>query len=180
VRPVRGFHRTCVAALVVGLLVLVVSSAASGFPPGLSSGAAGGCDAATADRLVEQQHLGNAGFSAQPVAQVLCGAFVGPHSNAMVVSLSTPGCGFSIGWAVYRADHGRWQRVFLTNMGALLAKTGSRIRAWQGVLGPHDPHCSPSGWKTRYWHWNSKRLVAGSWQKSGPPPNPLPGVPSSA
>lgn len=97
----------------------------------------------------------------------------------MVVSLSTPGCGFSIGWAVYRADHGKWQRVFLTNSGALLAKDGSRIRAWEGVLGPNDAHCFPSGWKARYWHWNGKRLVAGSWHKSGPPPNPLPGVPAS-
>jgi hypothetical protein len=170
----RGSHRT---ALIVGLLVAAGSPVASGLTP--ASGAAGGCNVATADQLVEQQHLGNAGFSSQPVAQVLCGAFAGPRSKAMVVSLSTPGCGVSLGWAVYRSSGGTWKRVFLTNTGAYLAKAGSRIRAWQGVLGPKDPHCVPSSWKTRYWHWSGKRLVAGRWPTSGPPPNPLPGVPPS-
>lgn len=174
----RGLHRTGVAALTVGLLAIALPPAASGLTPGIESRAAGPCNAATADRLVRQQHLGNAGYSPQPVAQVLCGAFVGRHSRAMVVSLSTPGCGLSIGWVVYRRQRGAWQRVFLTNSGALLAKAGRRVRAWQGVLAPNDPHCLPSGWKTRDWHWNGRRLVAGRSHKSGPPPSPLPGVPS--
>jgi hypothetical protein len=173
------FHRASIAAVVAGLALGAQSSVASGVTPGLSSTSAGRCNAATADRLVEQQHLGNAGFSPQPVAQVLCGAFLGPGSRAMVVSLSTPGCGGSIGWAVFRAGHDRWRRVFLTDHGADLAKAGPRIRAWQGVLGPNDAHCFPSAWKTRQWHWNGKRLVAGHWHKSGPPPHPLPGVPPS-
>jgi hypothetical protein len=72
-----------------------------------------------------------------------------------------------------------WRRVFLRNTGAYLAVSGSRIRARQGVLGPGDAHCFPGAWRTGLWHWNGKRLVAGRWRTSGPPPHPLPGVPAA-
>ena len=167
-------RRASVAALLAALAWVALGPA----PAEAASRTGGGCNVATADRLVDQEHLGNAGFIQQPVAQVLCGAFLGARSRAMVVSLSTPGCGFSMGWVAYRKALGQWRRVFRTDKGAYLAKAGSRIRAWQGVLGPNDAHCFPSGWRARVWHWNRRRLVAGRWHKSGPPPSPLPGVPS--
>jgi hypothetical protein len=169
----RRRRRIGIALLAAGLLAAGGSAAR-----GEAAAAGGACTIATADRLVDQQHLGNAGTVQQPVAQVLCGSFVGPGSRAMVVSLLTPGCGGSIGWAVYRLDASGWHRVFLTSNGAALAKAGTRIRAWQGVLAPSDPHCFPSSWRSRLWHWTGTRLVAGPWHKSGPPPTPLPGVPS--
>jgi hypothetical protein len=160
-----------VAAVAGGLMCIAVA------PAGAAARTGGGCNAATARKLVEEEQLGNAGFMPQPVAQVLCGPFLGPRSRAMVVSLSTPGCGFSMGWVLYGKRRGEWRRVFRTDRGAYLAKAGSRIRAWQGVLGPNDAHCFPSRWRSRYWRWNGARLVAGRWHRSGPPPSPLPGVP---
>ena len=166
--------RLRLASLAAALAALACLAAA---PAASAARTGGACNVTTADKLVEAQHLGNAGFTPQPVAQVLCGAFLGAGSRAMVVSLSTPGCGFSLGWLVYRKTHGEWRRAFRTNQGAYLAKAGRRIRAWQGVLAPEDAHCFPSGWRARYWHWNGTRLVAGRWHTSGPPPSPLPGVP---
>src|SRR3954464_15054017 len=92
----RRRRRIGIALLAAGLL-----AAGGAAARGEAAGARGACTIATADRLVDQQHLGNAGTVQQPVAQVLCGSFVGPGSRAMVVSLLTPGCGGSIGWAVH-------------------------------------------------------------------------------
>jgi hypothetical protein len=158
--------------------VLAALAAVACLPAAGASAAGAPCSLATAERLVTQQRLGNGGFEPHPVAQVLCGAFLGAGSRAMVVSLSTPGCGLSIGWAVYRASGSGWKRVFLTSAGAFLAKAGSRIRTWQGVLAPNDAHCFPSSYRSRDWRWNGNRLVAGAWHRSGPPPNPLPGAAS--
>src|SRR4051794_2468719 len=176
----RAFTRARVVAAATAVVAVTATAAASGRAPAISASTGGACNVATADRLVERQHLGNAGFTSQPVAQVLCGPFAGPRSHAMAVSLSTPGCGGSIGWAVFRNAGGAWRRVFLTNNGAFLARAAARIRTWQGVLAPGDPHCFPSAWRTRDWHWNGRRLVAGRWHPSGPPPSPLPGRPSAS
>jgi hypothetical protein len=168
--------KTSAAAL---LAAFVLASPAAGRPhsPAMAAGAA--CGLATADRLVEDAHLGNAGTVQQPVAQVLCGAFAGPGTSAMVVSLSTPGCGTSIGWVLYRKTSGRWRKLYENNNGAYFAKVGTRLRAWQGVLAPSDPHCFPSSWRSRLWRWNGSRMVPGPWHESGPPPNPLPGAPGA-
>ena len=166
----------------VGVLLavaLVVVSPATGRVGSSPSAAGGVCGLATADRLVESGHLGNAGSVQQPVAQVLCGAFLGPGSRGMVVSLLTPGCGTSIGWVLYRQTPGGWRNVYHNNNGAYFAKAGTRLRAWQGVLAPGDPHCFPSSWRSRLWHWNGSRMVPGPWHKSAPPPVPLPGAPNA-
>jgi hypothetical protein len=165
-----------VAALLVALVG--VASPAAGRTQAPLRAVGGACGLATADRLVESAHLGNAGTVQQPVAQVLCGAFLGPGSSAMVVSLSTPGCGTSIGWVLYAQTAAGWRKRYQNNSGAFFAKAGMRLRAWQGVLAANDPHCFPSSWRSRLWHWNGSRMVPAPWHKSGPPPNPLPGAAS--
>jgi len=156
-------------------VLLVVASPATGRRA--ASAAGGACGLATADRLVKAGHLGNAGYVPQPVAQVLCGPFLGRGSRGMVVSLATPGCGVSIGWVLYRHVPTGWRKVYHNNGGAAFARAGTRLRAWQGVLAPSDPHCFPSSWRSRLWHWNGRRMIPGPWHKSGPPPVPLPGAP---
>ena len=48
--------------------------------------------------------------------------------------------------------------------GAFLSKVGSSdIRERVGTPQPGDPHCSPSAWKTRIWHWNGTRFTASPW-----------------
>jgi hypothetical protein len=127
------------------------------------------CNAAAASAEVERLHLGNAGYTPSPVAQVLCGAFLGPRSHAMVASLSIPSCGVSSGWVVFRSVGGAWRRAFETNHGAFLAAAGARIRETQGVLARGDAHCFPSSYRSRLWHWNGRRLVHGPWRTSAPP-----------
>ena len=83
------------------------------------SSAAGRCSEAEATRVVDRLHLGNADDPdvSDPVAQVLCGAFAGSGSQAMVASLAIPSCGRTAGWVVFRtvrsdlaARHGAEQR----------------------------------------------------------------------
>ena len=160
-----------VGALLAGLLLFASPSAGRR----AVSAAGGGCGLATADRLVEAEHLGNAGYMPQPVAQVLCGPFLGAGSRGMVVSLAIPSCGGSTGWVLYRHAAAGWQKVYEHNGGASLAREGTRLRDWQGVLSGSDPHCLPSSYRSRLWHWNGRRMIHGPWHKSGPPPVPLPG-----
>jgi hypothetical protein len=119
--------------------------------PAPSPGPAAQCSRATARALLLSRHLGN---PPEPERQVLCGHFTGRHSHAMVVSLSTPGCGGSIGWLVFRRHHNHWQTVLSRNNGATLAATGHDIRETMSVLRPTDTHCQPTGGtRTRIWHW---------------------------
>lgn len=147
--------------------------------PPLTAAAGGRCTRAAARALVEQAHLGNAGFTDHPEQQVLCGHFTGRHSRAMVVSLSIPSCGLTGGWLVYRSVGGAWRKVpsgATPHHGGLLVPAGSRIREWQGVLKPTDAHCFPSSARVRVWHWNGHRLVHGRWQHRARLPRHLPGL----
>jgi hypothetical protein len=115
------------------------------------------CSRATARALLLSRHLGN---PPQPAGQVLCGHFTGRHSNAMVVSLSTPGCGGSIGWLVFRHRHGAWRVVLRRNNGARLSAVGRRIRETLAIPRPGDPHCLPTGGtRSRTWHWTRHGFV---------------------
>ena len=107
-------------------------------------------------------------FNDPPTTQVLCGSFTGPHSNAMVASVSTPGCGFSIGWIVFRRDGDAWVKVFESQRGAFLDKLGTRFRETWSLLRNGDPHCLPTGGtKSRIWHWNGTRLARGAFVRTG-------------
>jgi hypothetical protein len=118
---------------------------------------AASCSRATARALLLSRHLGN---PPEPEGQVLCGHFTGRHSNAMVVSLSTPGCGGSIGWLVFRHRHGAWSVVLRRDNGARLSAVGRGIRETLAILRPTDPHCVPTGGtRSRTWHWTRNGFV---------------------
>jgi hypothetical protein len=86
----------------------------------------------------------------------------------MVASVAAPtGCGGSIGWAVFSFSGGEWHLVMNQRNGAFLSAAGSNIRERVGAPRPGDPPCSPSAWKSRIWHWNGSRFVAGPWEQVG-------------
>lgn len=131
------------------------------------------CTEVAAVALVEGLGLGNAGAMPNPVAQVLCGEFLGPGSVAMAVSLATEGCGLSAGWVVFRQDGESWELVWESNHGAQLAAVGPDIEATVWVLREGDPHCFPSGGtRARMWSWDGERFVAGRWRQVTPPEEP--------
>ena len=123
----------------------------------------GACSKPTAVQLVERLRLGEAGFTTAPVAKALCGAFTGPGSRAMVVTLAGP-TGI-VGWAVFRFGDGGWRLVMSRPNGVLaIAAVGSDIRETLGVLRPGDSRCCPSSTRSRIWRWNGTRFVAGPWR----------------
>jgi hypothetical protein len=150
--------------------------------PAPATSAASPCSMAEATRVVRRLHLGNADDPdvANPVAQVLCGAFVGPGSQAMVASLSIPTCGRTAGWVVFRRTGATWQLVMERNNGADLDAAGTGIRETMFVLRPGDAHCFPTGGtRSRIWRWNGTRFTASPWTRSKPatPKTPSSGLP---
>jgi hypothetical protein len=128
------------------------------------------CSKATATQLVNEHHL-NSFLLHDPVRQVLCGAFTGPHSQAMAIAIAAPTCWGIQRWAVFHIIGSAWQLapdrhefVFLP-----LVAVGGDIRVTSPVFRPGDPRCLPSGGKhARVWHWNGTRFVAGAWKQVTP------------
>jgi Family of unknown function (DUF6636) len=107
----------------------------------------------------------------------LCGAFLGPGSEAMVVSFFFPTCWPLQSWAVFRATSGGWKLVKL--IPAYLAPSrhlvavGGDIRETTAVHRPGDARCFPTGGtRSRVWHWNGTALVPGPWKQVTPPTTP--------
>jgi sugar lactone lactonase YvrE len=133
------------------------------------SGVGGRCSKSNAKRLFVRLHLGNAGYTSHPVFQVICGAFVGHGSRAMVASESIPSCGLTAGWDVFVYSAGTWHFVLHRNNGALLKRVGTGIRETMNILRPHDYHCFPTGGtRSRTWHWTGTRWVATPWKVKRP------------
>jgi hypothetical protein len=128
------------------------------------------CSKTEATVVVKQLHLGEADFIPNPVYAVICGAFMGPKSQNMVVSLASGGTSIPFeGWAVFRLAGGTWQLVMRRHDGAQVSAAGSDIRETVGVSRPGDPRCCPSGGtKSRIWHWNGSRFVADAWKQVTP------------
>jgi len=123
------------------------------------------CSKSTALKVATQFQLGVDPTLTRPIAQVLCGAFVGPGSNAMAASIAIPSCGRTAQWAVFRWTGTEWQLVLTRNNGADLDAVGSDIRETQFVLRPTDSHCFPTGGtRSRVWHWDGKRFTATPWK----------------
>ena len=136
---------------------------------------AGPCSKAEATRVVKRLHLGNADDPdvSDPVAEVLCGAFVGPGRQAMVASLAIPSCGRTAGWVVFRRAGATWELVMERHNGADLDAVGTGIRETQFVLRPGDAHCFPTGGtRSRTWRWNGARFTSTAWTQSKPPTTP--------
>ena len=136
--------------------------------PPLSAAAAGQCTRRAARQLVERAHLGGfTGFTAEPVAKVLCGPFLGRHSRAMLVSLSRETCIPAGGWVMYRHVGRSWRRVKaslgLFNMVFRHGATGFV----EEIPNPRttEPTCTTRRWLGRNWHWNGKRLVHGRFHR---------------
>jgi hypothetical protein len=136
----------------------------------VASAASAGCSKATAVQVVERLHLGDPGIPnpSDRVAQVLCGAFVGSGSQAMVTTIANGTCWPNSGWAVFRFTGGAWQLVpygFHGGFVLALAAVGSDIRETVPVWRKSDGPCNPSGGtRARTWHWNGTRFVASQWK----------------
>ena len=104
-----------------------------------------------------------------PIAQVLCGPFLGPGSQAMVVSFAQATCWGINGWAIFSFTGSAWQLVpneSHKNFIFPLAAVGSDIRERVPVYRKGDGPCTPSGGsKARIWHWDGMRFVAGAWKQ---------------
>jgi hypothetical protein len=109
------------------------------------------------------------------VAQVLCGEFTGPGSEAMAVAFAAPTCWSPQGWAVFHFTEGDWRLALQNVRGFIfpLVAVGRTIRETAPVFRPGDPRCLPSGGKhTRDWKWDGRRLVAGPWKQVQRPAAP--------
>jgi hypothetical protein len=108
-------------------------------------------------------------------AQVLCGAFLGPGSHAMVVVIEAETCNPDFGWLVFRLRGGSWHLAWKYPNGQLsLAAVGSNIKETVGIRRPTDDACQATGGtKTRTWHWNGSRFVVSAWTThAAPAPTP--------
>lgn len=111
------------------------------------------------------------GLKRTPISSVICGPFFGAGSEGMAATVAVPtGCGFSIGWGVFRLAGGTWQLETKQDNGVLklepvpLPDGGADIRTTQGYpQRGEEPTCSfgPSRLRSQVWHWNGTSLVAG-------------------
>jgi hypothetical protein len=168
----KSRSRLFLVVAAVSVTTLAVYSAVSGWhgvghasasavaaASGTSSGS-GDCSKATARQVATRFQLND------QVAQVFCGAFVGPGSQAMVVAFTPGTCGIN-GWAVFSLTGGAWQLVGSPHVGWTIALTavGSDIRETAPVP-TGNFQCPTSGRaRTRIWHWDGSSLVAGPWKQ---------------
>jgi hypothetical protein len=159
---VAAVATVAVASMLGGALTLRLAPATA---------ASGGCSKATAVQVVERLQLGDSGIPnrSDRVGQVLCGAFVGPGSQAMVVAIANGTCWPNSGWAVFRFTGGAWQLVpngYHSGFVAALAAVGSDIRETVPIWRKGDGICFPNGGtKARFWRWNGSRFAAGPWKQ---------------
>ena len=157
-------------ALVAALAFAVGTSAAAPLSRSASLfGASGHCSTAAADHAAIQFHLEAVPGSPHPVAQVLCGEFLGSGVEAMVASLAIPSCGGTGGWAAFRYTGGSWKLAYRGFEGADIAAVGSDIKETQNVLRPSDSHCFPKGGtRSRIRHWSGSTFPESDWRYSQP------------
>ena len=129
--------------------------------------AAGHCTRAAADQIVLELDLQAEPGWKHPVAQVLCGAFLGPGVGAMAASVAIPSCGRTGNWLVFRYQDSRWRQVFESHNGAELVAVGTDIKETQNVLRPERPallSTSPVGMWSRVWHSGRSRFTSTAWR----------------
>ena len=157
-------------ALTLTSLGLAAGSPSTGDngPSGVSSPdtstASGRCSKAEAIAAVKRLGLSDVSPT-YPVWKVLCGSFTGAGSRVMVASIS--GGPENVGliyWAVFRWSGSDWRLLMKQRQAAILTAAGSDIRETVNHR-EGDPRCCVSGGeKSRIWHWNGTRLVAGPWK----------------
>ena len=132
----------------------------------VTSSASGQCSKAEAIAAVKQLGLRDVSPT-YPVHRVLCGAFTGAGSQTMVASISGPNNVGMLYWAVFRWSGSEWQFLMKQRHAAVLTAAGSDIREAVDIYRAGDSRCCPSGGtKTRVWHWNGSRFVAGREQST--------------
>lgn len=158
--------RRVVASVTAAILAFSVTAAAA--PSATKregSTTAGRCSKAAARTIVEQLGLNDQNV-ANPVYKVLCGSFTGPGSQTMVVSLWGEGNSGVVEWVVFRWIGGTWQFLMKQPAPGSLTAAGPDIRQTLSIYRPSDPRCCPTGGtKSRLWHWNGARFVAGPWKR---------------
>jgi hypothetical protein len=138
--------------------------------PAPASAAAPPCTRAKALATARTIHLGGRDVL-QATQQAFCGAFAGRGSRVMVASYVGEGSLGLIWWAAYRQVGGSWQLATKRRAAAKLAPVGSDFKETTNIFRPGDPRCCPSGGtRSRVWHWNGARFVAGAWTKDDPWP----------
>jgi hypothetical protein len=143
----------------------IYSAARGRHVPAASRTATADCSVRAADELVKRLGLSDPSVT-NPVYKVLCGAFAGPGSQTMVVSLLGPGSTGMIDWVVFRSLGGEWQFLMKRHQAAVLTAAGSDIREKVWIFRSGDPRCCPSGGtKARIWHWDGTRFVASAWKQ---------------
>jgi hypothetical protein len=95
--------------LLVVFVLVALGAARPGFPAPERAGAID-CSAATARQLVDRFQLNSFGLP-NPVSQFLCGAFTGPGSEAMAITIKAPTCWPVQQWAVASVSGGQWRLV---------------------------------------------------------------------
>jgi hypothetical protein len=158
-----------VPGISLATLVVLLLFAAAGPSAGTdsASAASGNCSRATAKALIhEHPHLDPWAPIYEKPGAVLCGAFLGPGSNALVMSFAAATCGGSSGWAAFRRQGNDWKLAWHYRNGQRsIAAVGTDIKETLNILLPGDPRCVPTGGtKSRTWQWNGSRFVAGPWK----------------
>jgi hypothetical protein len=167
--------RTRRRAAALALLGLAVAGAVLGLPGAQDAAGAAAAEcseqaaiaAATPLGLVSNPQLEH------PVT-ALCGAFLGPGSNAMAVTFNNGTCIPDTGWAVFRDEGGTWRLLDppgqVKDVILPLTAVGNDIREEYGVYRSGDGPCQPSGGtRARLWHWDGTQLVAGASTQVQPP-----------
>jgi hypothetical protein len=166
-------RRVVLLCVVSCFLIFDVSAGSAAAPGGFSSSpgattATADCSEAAAREVVLRLHL-NDPEVADPVGKVLCGSFTGPGSQTMVVSLRGPGNTGLIEWAVFHWAGDAWQLIMKQPAAASITAAGSDIRQTLPIYRPDDARCCPTGGtRTRIWHWNGSRFLAGPWKEATP------------
>jgi len=164
--------RRVVLLCVASCSLVVLGSSGSAAAKGNSSysprgtAATADCSKTAATEIVLRLHLNDSEVS-DPAGKVLCGSFMGPGSQTMVVSLWGPGNTGFIEWVVLRWDGQAWQFVMKQPFGASITAAGSDIRQTLPIYRASDSRCCPTGGtKSRIWHWNGTRFVASPWKEA--------------
>lgn len=150
-----------IGTLLIGILLYSVPALAMG----ASADVQGECDEATATALGEEYGL-NPFAPATTAMSPICGEFLGPGIEAMIARAIPATCGGYFGWAAFsRQPDGSWKLVWRYKNGqADLQAIGDDLEETNQVLGPHDVRCAgEKTTKTRIWHWDGQRFVAGPW-----------------
>jgi len=110
------------------------------------------------------------------VSNVVCGAFAGPGSTAMVVNVTNGTCMPFLGWDAFVLTGGNWTRLPLGAHGGFtgypVVAVGNDLKETLMVPKPGQPICLASTSRSRIWRWNGNALVTGPWTYSKSADNP--------